>query len=685
MALANIKTKTIPLGGGLDLETPPIAVAEGFALEANNIEPNLNGGYRKMLGYERIDGRAKPSDAIYYTMSVDDASLETVDTDITGSLSGATARIIAVDATNNILGLTNLSGNFQTNDELAGGATVQSVQVIGGHPDLDTGYQWLYLAQEYYRGFIQAVPGTGDVLGVWEHLGVIYAFRSDGSVVKMYKSSSAGWVEVTHFQLMEYDTGVLNEGDVVAGDTLDGLTSGAQGTVKKFVKSGGSYGSTATGYIVIDVTSGTFQSGEEIKKSAATVFTSTTTADDIQFNLGENKFRFVNTNFKGSEDNFNMYGCDGTNRAFEFDGTVLTPIITGMAVDAPTSIEAHKNYLFLAFAGGSLQHSAVADPLVWNPILGAAELALGYDIKSLKSVGGDVLLISTNKSVSGLYGTSTDDWRISLVAIDTGDVGDTLDVIGTPLIVTKRGIVRLDASQKYGNFESSTTSRRINPLLEEYLANKTLIGVNLVRDKNQYRIYFDDGKGIILAQDQLFGQGALPHFTTFSYIVFPRCLASSVGTEGTETVLFGASNGFVYQEEKGVNYDGLSSDFSLKLPFHHLGSPAVRKTFKWVNVELLTTKTTSLRMTYEFSDGQLHTATSEETTYDVTIGAAARWGEAIWDSFEWNSVSNLFPQTSIKGTGTNISLFFFGEGANDGQFTIGSITYQYANRRYLRG
>ena len=209
--------------------------------------------------------------------------------------------------------------------------------------------------------------------------------------------------------------------------------------------------------------------------------------------------------------------------------------------------------------------------------------------------------------------------------------------------------------------------------------------MNLVRDKNQYRIYFDDGKGIILAQDQLFGQGALPHFTTFSYIVFPRCLASSVGTEGTETVLFGASNGFVYQEEKGGNYDGLSSDFSLKLPFHHLGSPAVRKTFKWVNVELLTTKTASLRMTYEFSDGQLHTATSEETTYDVTIGAAARWGEAIWDSFAWNSVSNLFPQTSIKGTGTNISLFFFGEGVNDGQFTIGSITYQYANRRYLRG
>lgn len=685
MSLPRVLTKTIALGGGLDLETPPIAVKEGFALEANNIEPNLNGGYRKMLGYERVDGRAAPSDAILYTLEVDDASLETVDTTTTGGTSGATARIIAIDTTNNILGLTALTGNFASGETLTGGAVTQGVEVLSGHPDIDTNYSWLYLAQEYYRGFILAVPGSGDVLGVWEHAGVTYAFRSDGSNPILHKSTAAGWVAVTLFQLIEYDTGVLNDGDIVVGDTIDGLTSGAQGTVKKFIKSSGNYGSTAVGYMVIDVTSGTFQAAEALQESAVTRCTSTTTADDIIFTSGTHNFRFVNANFKGNEDNFNMYGCDGVNRAFEFDGTVLTPIITGMTVDAPTAIEAHKNYLFLAFAGGSLQHSSPGDPLLWSVILGAAEIALGYPIQSLRSVGGDVLLVSTNRYVSGLYGTDVTTWVLSLVATDTGDVGDTLDVMGTPLVVTKRGIVRLDSSQKYGNFESSTTSRRINPLLEEYLATKTIIGVNLVRDKNQYRIYFNDGKGIILAQDSLYGQGALPHFTTFEYIVDPTCLASAVGDTGTETILFGASNGFVYQEERGNNFDGLVAAFSLKLPFHHLGSPAIRKAFKWLGVELITAQSTQLRMTYEFSDGQLHTSTSEEESYDITIGQAAKWGQAQWDNFSWGAISSARPQTSIHGTGNNISLFFFGEGENDGQFTIGSITYQYIMRRYLRG
>lgn len=685
MNLPSVKTKTIRLEGGLDLETPPISMKEGFALEANNIECNLNGGYRKMTGYERLDGREKPSDAVMHTILVDDASLESADTDITGSLSGATARVIAIDTDENLIGVTALIGDFVENDVLDGGATVQEAQSPYGHTDVETNYDWSYLAQEYYRSLIQPVPGSGDVLGVWEYNDNIYAFRSDASVVKMYCSSPTGWQEVELFSTMTFDTGVLSEGDIVAGDTITGLSSSATATVKNIIVTDGNYGSTAEGYVVIDVTGGAFTSGESIQKGGVTKFTSTSVDTEISFSLGVNKFEFVNYNFKGSESSYAMYGCDSTNNAFQFDGTVLTPIYTGMTIDAPTHIEAHKNHLFLSFDGGSLQHSSVAEPLKWSVILGAGEIGLGREIKSLKSMGGDVLLISTDQNVSGLYGTSSANWTLSLVAAETGDLGSTLEIIGTPLIVTNRGIIRLDASLKYGNFESSTVSRRINPLLREYLASKTLVGINLVRNKNQYRIYFDDGKGIILSQDLLYGQGALPNFTTFEYPAFPRCLSSTINQQGKEVVLFGDSNGYVYQEEKGNNFDGEAESYSLKLPYHHLGSPLVRKAFKWLSVEIITDKSVELRMTYEFSDGQYHTNTSKEESYDITIGDAARWDLAKWDEFAWGSISNENSNKSIRGTGTNISLFFFGSGSDNTDFTLGSITYQYVPRRILRG
>lgn len=684
--LPAVKNKTIMLGGGLDLESPQIAIKEGFAFEADNFEPNLMGGYRKMLGYERLDGRPSPSEQIYYTMSVDDSTLESIDTNITGSLSGATARIVIKDDNLNLLGVTNLVGSFVVDDILLGGSEVTVPQSASNYPDPDIDAVWELAAQDYYRGLIQPVTGTGSILGVWHYSGTNYAFRSNGSIVKMYESTASGWSEVTLFELMTWDTGVLAEGDVQVGDTLDGATSGAAGTVKSFVKVSGSYASDAVGYMVIETTSGTFQSGEAIQKAAVTKFTSTSTADQIEFALGVNDFRFVNHNFKGSLDTYSMYGCDGTNRAFEFDGTILTPIVTGMVIDTPTSIEVHKNHLFLAFDGGSLQHSAPAEPLVFNPILGAAELGLGNEISGLESVGGDTLLISTVRSISGLYGTSVANWQLQLISIDSGDAGDTLDVIGAPMMVTNRGVVRIDASDVYGNFESSTVSRLINPLLTGWLGFKTLVGTTILRDKNQYRIYFSDGSGVVLTHDALYGAGgSLPQFTTFTRTVNPSCLCSVATVNSTEVVLMGAEDGYVYQEDRGYSFDGAAMEYALRLPFHHLGSPSVRKAFKWVDVEIDAERNADLRLSYELSDGNSHTQVSPLDDYVISGGSRAYWNEGNWDQFSWNDDIITKSLTSMSGTGHNVSLLFYGNNALSAPFTINSVTYQYIPRRLNRG
>jgi hypothetical protein len=49
------------LGGGLDLVTPAIQMPAGRVIAALNYEPVAN-GYRRLIGFERFDGRAAPSD-----------------------------------------------------------------------------------------------------------------------------------------------------------------------------------------------------------------------------------------------------------------------------------------------------------------------------------------------------------------------------------------------------------------------------------------------------------------------------------------------------------------------------------------------------------------------------------------------------------------------------------------------
>ena len=52
-----VKSFYFPLGGGLDLLTPAIQMQPGKVFDSQNYEPEVSGGYRRVDGYERVDGR----------------------------------------------------------------------------------------------------------------------------------------------------------------------------------------------------------------------------------------------------------------------------------------------------------------------------------------------------------------------------------------------------------------------------------------------------------------------------------------------------------------------------------------------------------------------------------------------------------------------------------------------------
>ena len=65
----------IQLRGGLDLVTPTLSLPSGVARDAVNYEVSITGGYSRIAGYERFDGRPNPSDATYTLLTVNDARI----------------------------------------------------------------------------------------------------------------------------------------------------------------------------------------------------------------------------------------------------------------------------------------------------------------------------------------------------------------------------------------------------------------------------------------------------------------------------------------------------------------------------------------------------------------------------------------------------------------------------------
>ena len=104
------QTKYYPFNGGLDVVTPALSVDPGFALAMVNYEPWFNGGYRRIDGYERFDGHAKPSLGTAYGVVMSSlAGITGVGTSTTtqpnayqpgtGRTSGATAIVVAAITT----------------------------------------------------------------------------------------------------------------------------------------------------------------------------------------------------------------------------------------------------------------------------------------------------------------------------------------------------------------------------------------------------------------------------------------------------------------------------------------------------------------------------------------------------------------------------------------------------------
>lgn len=392
------------------------------------------------------------------------------------------------------------------------------------------------------------------------------------------------------------------------------------------------------------------------------------------------RYELLNYNFFGATNLYRMYGVNGVGKAFQFDGTTLTFITSGMTVDTPARIAVHARHLFLSFPGGSLQHSATGDPLTWTPRLGAGELAIGDEITDLISNTAASLVVLGRNSVNILYGTSTNDWRMETLSDEAGALAWSAEKIGTPLYMDNRGVRSLTATQSFGNFSIGTLTYPVATLIRTKLRTGVVPVASVrVRTRDTYRLFFSDNSAISIYMGK-----KVPEIMVLDFGRAVTCACSVEEGGAGELILFGSDNGMVYRMDYGRSFDGQPVLFYLRLPFNHMGGPHTLKRWHRAVVEFnAPVGAIELRVSGEVDYGDPSEPSMEQQFFRST-GGGGFWDTVNWDQFYWSSAVEGTAEAYLDGVGNNMSLLIGGEAGDEDPHLLQGLTLFYTDRGQVR-
>lgn len=683
---------TFILQGGMDEVSQPLTIAPGRVLACANHEVTGT-GYRRTDGFERFDGRASPTDFPFYLLDFTSGSTAILSGDtIVGALSGATGIVLTdaeltsgswAGAGAGTIAFRTLTGNFADGEPIhVSGNPVAIANGAETHGQSGSGDSaeeaWSEAARDHARALINPLPGSGDPRGVWAYNNALYAFRdnSAGTECRIHRATASGWVEVALGHTLDFTGGGTDE--IAEQDTVTGTTSGATATVERVVVQSGTWsGGDAAGYLVLSGVSGLFQA-ENIDVGSGNI--ATIAGDVVPTTLPPGgRYFFVNHNFYGASDLFRMYGCNGVGTAFEFDGTIFAPIRTGMEADTPTRIATFRNHLFLAYPGGSIQNSGTGLPLSWEAVTGAGEIGTGSEIADF-IVNTDSLILLAENGVFALTGYDDSDFLLGTLSLEAGAEPYTAQRIGPGIYLDNRGLRSIETTQTYGNFKMGTYTE----LVEKTLATKRAGGVApiasaIVRSKNHYRLFYSDGTGLSFYLGR-----KLPEPMYFNLGKGICCVCSNEWeSDNIERIFFGANDGYVYQLDKGISFDGEPITAFIQLSYTHMGSPQLLKRLHKVSLEAQAEAGTTIGVSVEYDysgDEQTDSSSSSVRAY----GSGGLWGVANWGQFYWSAPVENVLDAWVDGQGRNVSIIIYSNSALVAPYTLRGATYYYSPRGRAR-
>ena len=658
----------VRIAGGMDAVISPIFAKPGTARLAYNYEWGVNGGLDRLRGIEPFDGHPRPSDAdyVYCQCTVDITGIVVGDT-VTGATSAATGKVIYISGA--YIAMTRVTGTFVVEGLQV--AAVTQATVLSLTPTVD-GFLDNTLskaAADEYQVDITRIPGAGQVRGLQILNDVVYGWRNNVGQTEMaiYKSTAAGWVLVPMFHQISFTLGTTVYAE---GSTLS--QGGVTATVKRVVLESGTWGSNAAGRLIITTPAGgVFAAGAAAGGGAVTL----SGASALIVLAPSGRVRAQVYTFTSSLATRRLYGCDGVNTEFEFDGTVYVPLNTGMGSIRATSVACHKNQVFFGFRT-SVQNSGPGTPYVWSAVLGASEIGIGDTITNLISVGGatdaSALMITGENSLHVLYGSSTLDFNLVPLSHVSGARADTVQDIGGVVALDAPGVMRYPASQNFGNFAWDSVSMEIQPLVANQAGSCSCYVSGLFK----YRLFFADGtaiSGLPVSKGKFW----------WSVIGYDRTILFAINEEiaGIARTFYGDEDGWVYEADVGRSFAGEAIEYALRLHPLSQRSPMVEKTYRQMQMEVAASSAVTLYTYGEFDDS---TDGPTEQTSTPNYGSGLTWDLSNYDQSYWDVASTSRKTVPLEGEGTSVAITIQGNSDTELSHTLHAVTVLYTPRKITR-
>lgn len=417
--------------------------------------------------------------------------------------------------------------------------------------------------------------------------------------------------------------------------------------------------------------------GANVEYSAGSGWTSITSG-----RTGAGKYHFDSFNFDGTDKIVMVSGLGSTssNPAATWDGTNYTLLNASNAPANPSHVAVFKEHLFLN-ENEVLYFSAPYDETDWTVANGAGSIRVPDQIITLRMFR-NALYIFCRDSIFKLIGDSIASWELQPVTDKVGCLTclSVQELNGELVFLSPNGLRTVAATERIGDTELGTLSQ---PIHNRFISinDDTNICSTVIRDKNQYRIWFNDdsdttaeAKGVI---------GAIPNHPTsehkweFSDMrgIKPTYAHSAV-IGRVEYVFHGDySDGKIYQQETGTSFGGSDIEAIYKSPDIIVDDMGLRKMLQRVilNMEYEGTISTDMFLIYDANDLTI----AQPAKYEIDETAGAVYGTAIYGTDKYSTAGSLIVRKSVEGSGFTVALKLYSNGT-DVSHTLKSFQIEYS-------
>jgi len=583
------------------------------------------------------------------------------------------------------------------------------------------------------RAAIQKVPGDGPVRGVWVYNGYVYAFRDqlDGSG-GMFRAEGAGWIKMSFGYKLQFGSGTAA---FVPDEFVLGSTSGASAMINRVVKREGAWSGSAAGFLIVSNVSGTFASPSEVITSGGGGHATGFPTEPVNV-LSGGRYDFTNHNFYGAQDRVRMYFCSGTDTAFEWNGSVLVPIYTGVSgsdttsslnvtnllapiqlptypadrpvvaltaggnypnvaadganpttfanvimgstAEAPSFVAHYKNHLMLGYSNGAVLNSSLGEPLEYNTTTGAGEMDFGDKLTGLLSAASTAMVVFAQNRIEYLTGDDASNFTLSALTDSSGAHAYTVQMMDMPMFLDDGGVHKATATDAFGDWRMGSVTQPVEPLVrQKKIDGITPVASLRIKAKDQYKLFWEDGTGITVYVGRKDSE-TLPFKLPIQ--VFCSCTGELEFGKG-ERVFVGGMDGYVYEMNRGTSFDGAPIESYIRLPFNAAKSPVQQTRWQKATFEISTPDPITIGVSFavDYAKG----LGGDAANVNVEAGSTLITSD-LWDEVDWAKPVEGRLEYHLAGIGPNIAATLIHSSAVARQHTISSQTYNFSRRGLKR-